>query len=110
MGRKFTIFSLLYFVFEGKFQVQAPPGGLYSEGRFNRGFWGLRFWGAYIYLEGLIHGGAFFRNFTVFPSKGGGGDYSREAINRGTAIIRGNAPYVVNRFKLTSEINQYHRY
>ena len=23
------------FVFEGKFQVQAPPGGLHSEGRFN---------------------------------------------------------------------------
>ena len=23
--------------------------------------------------------------------RGGGGDYSREAINRGTAIIRGNA-------------------
>ena len=45
--RKFTIFALFYFVFEGKFQVQAPPGGLYSEGRFNGGFFVLRFWGAY---------------------------------------------------------------
>ena len=35
VGRKFTIFGLFYFVFEGKFQVQAPRGGLYSEGRFN---------------------------------------------------------------------------
>ena len=36
VGRKFTSFALFYFVFEGKFQVQAPPrGGLYSEGRFN---------------------------------------------------------------------------
>ena len=26
MGRKFTIFALFYFVFEGKFQVQAPRG------------------------------------------------------------------------------------
>ena len=25
--RKFTVFALLYFVFEGNFQVQAPPGG-----------------------------------------------------------------------------------
>ena len=37
------MFALFYFVFEGKFQVQAPRG-----------------------LEGLIHGGAYFRNFTVF--------------------------------------------
>ena len=27
LGRKFTVFGLFYFVFEGKFQVQAPPGG-----------------------------------------------------------------------------------
>ena len=25
--RKFTVFALLYFVFEGNFQVQAPRGG-----------------------------------------------------------------------------------
>ena len=30
------------------FQVQAP-GGLYLEGRFNRGFFGLPVWGAYIW-------------------------------------------------------------
>ena len=36
-----------------------PPGGLYSEGRFNRGFLHYDF-------GGLIHGGAYFRNFTVF--------------------------------------------
>ena len=43
VGRKFTIFPLFYFVFEGNFQVQAPPGGLYSEGQFNGGFFALRF-------------------------------------------------------------------
>ena len=32
VGRKFTIFALFYFVFEGKFQVQAPWEGLYLEG------------------------------------------------------------------------------
>ena len=47
-------------------QVQAP-GGLYLEGRFNGGFFALLDWGAYI-LEGLIHGGAYVRNFTVLKS------------------------------------------
>ena len=28
VGRKFTVFALLYFVFEGNFQVQAPGGRL----------------------------------------------------------------------------------
>ena len=36
-----------------------PPGGLYSEGRFNGGFLALPFWRAYIW-RGL------FWNFTVF--------------------------------------------
>ena len=31
VGRKFTVFPLFYFVFEGNFQVQ-DPGGLYLEG------------------------------------------------------------------------------
>ena len=39
---------------------KSPPGGLYSEERFNGGFFALRFWGAYIwrglYMEGLIFG------------------------------------------------------
>ena len=49
MGRKFTIFALFYFVFEGNFQLQAARGGLYLEGR--------------------IHGGAYFWNFTVTDSE-----------------------------------------
>ena len=60
VGRKFTVFVLFYFVFEGKFQVQAPLGGLYSEGRCNRGFFALRVWGAYIWRglnkDGLVFG------------------------------------------------------
>ena len=60
VGRKFTVFGLFYFVFEGNFQVQAPPGGLYLEERFNGGFFALRVWGAYmwrgLYMEGLIFG------------------------------------------------------
>ena len=52
VGRKFTVFALFYFVFEGNFQVQAPQWGLYLEGRFNRGFFALRVGGgggAYIW-------------------------------------------------------------
>ena len=59
MGRKFTIFALFYFVFEDKFQVQAPRGGAYiRRGDLTEGF--LRY-----DFGGLIHGGAYFRNFTV---------------------------------------------
>ena len=50
-GRKFTVFALFYFVFEGNFQVKAPPGGLYLEGLFNGGFI-VTSLGA-LYLEGL---------------------------------------------------------
>ena len=58
--RKFTVFALFYFVFEGNFQVQVP-GGLIFGGRFNGEFSALRVWGAYIiwsglYMEGLIFG------------------------------------------------------
>ena len=41
-----------------------PPGGLCLEGRFNGGFFALPVLGS-LYLEGLIHGGANFPNFTV---------------------------------------------
>ena len=54
VGSKFTILSLFYVVF----------GGLYLEGPFNGVFFALPVWEAYI-LEGLIHGGAYFQNFTV---------------------------------------------
>ena len=48
VGRKFTVFALFYFIFEGDFQVQAP-GGLHLKGRYNRGFFALQIWGAYIW-------------------------------------------------------------
>ena len=52
VGRKFTVFALFYFVFEGSFQVQAPGGLLYLEGRFNGGFLQYEF-------RGLIFGEAY---------------------------------------------------
>ena len=54
VGKKFTIFALFHFVFEGNFQVQALGGGgggwgLYLEGWFNGGFFALWVWGNYIW-------------------------------------------------------------
>ena len=47
--RKFTVFALFSFVFEGSFSNFKPPGGLYLERRFNGGFFTLPVWGAYIW-------------------------------------------------------------
>ena len=58
MERKFTIFALFYFVFEGIFQVQTPRGAYIWKGDLTEGF--LRY-----DFGGLIFGGAYFRNFTV---------------------------------------------
>jgi len=70
VGMKFNVFALFCFVLEGKFQVQAPWGGwggLYltytRRGDLTEGFLRYEFGG--LYLEGFIHGGAYFRNFTV---------------------------------------------
>ena len=60
VGSKFTVFALFYFVCEGNF----PSGGLYLEDRLNGGFFCVTGLGG-LYLEGLIHGRAYFRNFTV---------------------------------------------
>jgi len=61
VGRKFTVFALFCFVFEGNFQVQAPPGGgAYIRRGDLTGGHALRVWGAYIwrglYMNGLIFG------------------------------------------------------
>ena len=45
VGRKFIVFALFYFVFEGNFPSTSRPGGLYLEERFNRGFLLYRFGG-----------------------------------------------------------------
>ena len=59
VGMKFTVFASFFFVLEGNFQVQAPGGGAYiPRGDLTEGFSRYEF-------GGLIHGGAYFRNFTV---------------------------------------------
>ena len=49
VGSKFTVVALFYFVFLGQLSKYKPPGGLYLEGQFNGGFFGLPVWGAYIW-------------------------------------------------------------
>ena len=56
------MFALFYFVFEGKFQVQAPRGAYIGRGNLTEGFLRYDFGGLY------IHGGGYFRNITVFDS------------------------------------------
>ena len=66
VGRKFTVFALFYFVFEGNFQVQAPRGAYIWRGNLMEGFLRYEFGG--LYLEVLIHGGPYFRNSTVYST------------------------------------------
>ena len=54
VGRKFTVFPLFYFVLEGNFQVQAPPGAYIWRGDLTEGFLLYDF-------GGLIFGGAYTR-------------------------------------------------
>ena len=61
VGSKFTVFALFYFVFEGNFPSTSPGGLIFGGGGggdLTEGFLCYRF-------EGLIHEGAYFRNFTV---------------------------------------------
>ena len=64
VGRKFTVFALFYFVLEGNFPSTSPRGAYIWRGDLTEGFCVTGLGG--LYLEALIHGGAYFRNFTIF--------------------------------------------
>ena len=59
VGSRSTVFSLFYFVFEGNFPSTSSPGAYIWKGDLTEGFLRYRF-------GGLIFGGAYFQNFTVF--------------------------------------------
>ena len=67
VGSKFTVFALFYFVFEGNFPSTSPGGGgggaYIWRGDLTKSFFVTGLGG--LYLEGLIHGGAYFPNFAV---------------------------------------------
>ena len=82
MARKLSIFALFYFVFEGKFQVQAPGRAYIRRGDLTEGFSRYDF-------GGLIHGGAYFRNFTVlqiFP-------YTHYSLYKGPILSPNHKPF-----------------
>ena len=66
VGRKLP-FLLCFTLYLRAISKYNPPGSLYMEGRFNGRLFPLQVWGGGLIfgLEGLIHGGAYFRNFTV---------------------------------------------
>ena len=67
VGRKFTVFALFYLVFEGNLPSTSLRGVYIWRGDLTEGFLCYRFFlGGGLYLEGYIHGGAYFRTFTVF--------------------------------------------
>ena len=92
VGSKFTVFALFYFVFDGNFPSRSPPGGgggLYLEGRFNRGFFALRISGAYIwrglYMERLIFGNLrYFKTLRNGQAPGIEPSTSHSAVKRST--------------------------
>ena len=63
VGSKFIVFALFYFVFDGNFPSTSPRVAYVWRGDLTEGFCVLSLGG--LYLEGLIHGGDYFRNFTV---------------------------------------------
>ena len=63
VGSKFTGFALFYFVFEGNFPSTSSQGAYIWRGDLT-GFFCITVLGG-LFLEGLIHGGAYFRYFTV---------------------------------------------
>ena len=56
-------FAWFYFVFEGNFPSTSPRG-LILGGAISRRVFCVTSLGG-LYLEGFMHGGAYFRNFTV---------------------------------------------
>ena len=68
VGSKFTVFALLYFVFEGNFPSTSPRGAYIWRGDLTEGFFRYRFGG--LYLEGLIFGILRYFNCTVEPPYG----------------------------------------
>ena len=65
--------------------MHQPPGRLYLEGRFNGGFFASSVWGG-LYLERLMHGGAYFWNFTVCSTESA--LKSRSLIHRDFQMLR----------------------
>ena len=60
-------FCFVLLVFEGNFPSTSPRGAYIWRGDLTEGFLRYEFGG--LIFEGVIHGGAYFRNFTVLSSR-----------------------------------------
>ena len=74
-GSKFSVFALFYFAFADNFPSTSPRGAYIWRSDLMAGFLHYRIGGLILILEGLIHRGAYFRNFTVFYSSFSTEDY-----------------------------------
>ena len=83
IGSKFTVLPCFNLYLRAIFQVQAP-GGLIFGGAILRRVFCITGLGC-LYLEGLIHGGAYFWNFTVSDWNN---TYHRNPVGRGISSDR----------------------
>ena len=65
LGKEIYHFCFVLLCIRGQIPSTSPPGAYIRRGDLTEGFLRYHFSGAYHCLEGLIHGGAYFRNFTV---------------------------------------------
>ena len=63
VGRRFTIFCFVLLCIRGQIPITSPRGAYIRRGDLTEGFLRYDFGG--LYLEELIHGRAYFRNFTL---------------------------------------------
>ena len=62
-GKETYHFCFVLLCIRGQIPSTSPPGAYIRRGDLTEGLFCYDFGG--LYLEGLIHGGAYFRNFTV---------------------------------------------
>ena len=78
------------------------------EGRFNGGFFWVTGLGG-LYLEGLIHGGAYFRNFTVLGALQNYNDDSNRNVKKSVGLLRKTTLYMHHAFLYIS-LRSLHNY
>ena len=69
VGRKFIVFSLFYFVFEGNFPSASPQGAYIWRGDLTEGFLRYRF-GGLIFVGAYTWRGLFLEFYGICPSWG----------------------------------------
>ena len=66
-GKEIYHFCFVLLCIRGQISSTSPPGAYIRRGDLTEGFCVAILWG--LYLEGFIHGGAYFRNFGMISSR-----------------------------------------